>query len=263
MPYIRKVKRVVRRVAKKGLRLAKRRYYRGNKLNVRQIGKDVAMLKAMVNAEKKRITVSNNAVLLGQVNANNSGHILFDITPVIAQGTDYNQRTGASVKWHSSYFDMNFVGQASMTSGMKIQIQIVKVVGQVYSPISGVLDKFVLPTRFLSGTNDIYDVNSDRQPDYFKQFRVLRTLTTYIKPDTISGETALRRIKFGVKYPNHHIKNEFGTATLADGQVFMMITADRGNSSSTACTLTDPVPIKTAQTGVSMAYELTHYYYDN
>lgn len=253
--------------AKKFLRKArgaviKRYFNKGYNPKVSRIVRDVAMLKSMVNAEKKRIDVpQTTGQAIGQISTNSSGHYLLDLTPVVAQGTGYNQKTGNSFKWHSSFLDFQFIQQVNQISRMRLKIQIVKVIGLPYSTISNVMGKFIEPTAFVTG-GTIYDYNSPRNPDYFKNFQVLRTAYATIQPDQITGDSQIKRLKLGLKLRDHHVKTDLNTTTLTEGQVFLLITADQGNCGGTTSTLGN-VPQVALSTGCLMNYEFTHYYYDN
>ena len=98
--------------------------------NLTKLAKDINMVKAMVNAEKKRVVLSNNNQAVGQVaNATGSGHFLLDITPNPTQGTGFSNKTGSSIKLHSSHFDFQLFGQTNNVSGIKVKVYIVKVTG--------------------------------------------------------------------------------------------------------------------------------------
>lgn len=227
-----------------------------------KLAADVLSLKSMVNAEKKRLEVpQTTAQAVGQISTNSSGHFLLDFTPVIAQGTGYNQRTGNSVKWHSSFLDLQFIQQVNQISRMRFKIQLVKVVGLPYSTMSNVMGKFIEPTAFVTG-GTIYDYNSPRNPDYFRDFVVLRTVYATMKADSTTGDSAIVRKKIGIKFKDHHIKTDLNTSTLTQGQVFLLITCDQGNCGGSVSTLTN-VAQTAASTGALLNYEFTHYYYDN
>lgn len=225
-----------------------------------KLAADINILKSMINSEKKRITVANNNLGIGQVANNNSGHFLLDITPNPTQGSGFNQKTGSSIKLHATHFDFQFSGQTNTVSGIKIRIDIIKVIGQPFSTVSDILGKFVVPNSFLSGS--IYDINSNRDPDYFRNFRILKTKYVYLQPDQTTGDIVVKQCSLGLKYKNHHVRNNDNDPTLSQGQILLMIRADRGNSGGSVSTITG-IPITQAATGATFAYEYTHYFYDN
>lgn len=256
-------KRVAKKVFRKARGAVIKRYFnKGYQPKVQRIIKDVAMLKSMVNAEKKRINVTQTSYqTVAQVNANNSGHYLLDLTPQPAQGVGYNQKTGNSFKWHSSFLTFQFSGQSNNISGLRMKIEVVKVVGQPFSNMQDVMGKYINATNFLSGT--IYDINSKRDPDYYKNFRVIARRYVHLLPDQITGDIPVRYFDFGFKLKDHHVKVDDNGPTVSQGQVFLLITADSGNGNSTTASTTTGAPITAAATGAVFLYDHTHYYYDN
>lgn len=259
-------KRYVKKVAKKVGRAVKSRYFSGkgySKPKIGQMVKDISMIKGMLNTEKKRVTQTSgtDTFLLGQVNFNNSGHWLADITPNPQQGVGVENKTGNSIKVVGSHFDFQFWAQHAMISGQRIKIQVIQVLGQPFSTVTDILGKFITPTAFVTG-GTIYDINSDRDQDYYKNFRVLLTKYAYLKPDDMSGETSVARVKFGMKY-NMHIRNNNNDPTLSSGQLIMLITADRGNCNSANNSGLGGVPVIPANTGSVFRFENVHYFVDN
>nr|UOF76869.1 capsid protein [Cressdnaviricota sp.] len=227
-----------------------------------KLATDVLRLKSMVNAEKKRLEVNPTSTFnVAQVNGNNSGHFLIDLTPNVSQGIGFNNKIGNSIKWHSSFLDMQFSTQNANISGQTLKIEIVKVVGQPFTTVSDVLGRYIEPTAFIGG-GTIYDLHSPRDPDYFKNYVVLHRRYVKIPEDSISSQMQVKRIQIGLKLKNHHVRTNDNDPTLTMGQVFMIITADQGNfSTSTASTLA--VPTQAVSTGVDIRYQFVHYFYDN
>lgn len=232
-----------------------------------RLASQVKTIMGMLNTEKKRLTqVNSSTQSVGQVNINNSGHWLIDITPNPAQGVGFEQKTGNSIKVVGSHFDFQFYGQANCVNGCKLKIQVVKVLGQPYNTVSDVMGKFIQNNKFITGAGGtgIYDLNSDRDQDYFKNYRVVLTKTVWIKNDDISGEINMKRIKFGTKYgKGFHVRNNDNLPDLSSGQIFMLITADRGNANGATASTLSKVPVQGAATGVWFDYENVHYFVDN
>lgn len=258
-------RKYAKRVAKKVGRVVKRRYFKGKGYSRPKIGqmvKDVAMLKKMVNAEKKRVvTTVQNATVAQLANATGSGHYIFDATPQPTQGTGYQNKTGNSIKWHSSHYDWQFFGQTNCISGIKLKIEWVKVVGLPYSTVNDIFGKYILPNPFMTGST-IYDVNSNRDPDYFKNFVVLKRQYITLRPDQITGDISQVQKSVGFKLRNHHVRTNDNDPTLTMGQVFCIVTADRGNWGTVGSTVTGG-STNGAQTGAIFSFIRTDYFYDN
>lgn len=263
------MRKFIRKVAKKAGRAVKRRYFKGkgfSKPNVGRMVKDVAFLKSIVNAEKKRLQVASTTrqVVAQVAGASSSGQYMLDITPTPTQGVSYNQRTGNSIKWHSSFINFQFTHQAATSAPVTLLIQIVKVVGEPYATLNpNALEDYLMPNPFCPSST-VYDLYAPRNPNSFKTFRVLRSKKVHVKCDQISGQPMLASVNCGLKLRNHHVKWQNDNTTLASGQVFIIIRANTGNSDNTTTwTGGEGVYITTPTTGIQFNYQYQHYYYDN
>lgn len=258
---------------KKQLRQAGRNVYKATglvnpikkgKVSTSRLIKDVAMLKSIINSEKFRLETEGESINLGQVNVNNSGHYVADFTPIPAQGDGYNNRQGNSFKWHSSHYSFFFQRLGNSVGPMKLKIQLIKIIGEAYSNPANILGKFIEPNRWVDG-GTVYDMASDRKPEYFKQYRVLRTKVVSFPAVDYTGQSgAVQKIvNFGLKLKSHHVKFNNNSNTLADGQVICLITCDTGNASTSTASTLDDISNQGASTGLRMAYNRLDYYYDN
>lgn len=231
---------------------------------VPRLMKDVMRLKTIINSEKKRIEVTGEGIPIGQVNGNNSGHYVADWTPLPSQGTGFNGRDGNSIKWHSSHYSFLFRRQPAAVGPCRIQIQLIKIIGEAYTSASNILGRFIEPDRWITG-GTIYDTASDRKPEYFKQYRVLRTKNVYFRDAAYSGQSSAvqRIVNFGMVLKNHHVKWNNNSNTLADGQVICLITMDTGNGNVTTASTLDDIQNTAINTGVTMSFNRLDYYYDN
>lgn len=225
----------------------------------------VAGLVAMVNAEKKQYNIANSAVNVGQVNANVSGFYAFDMTPLPAQGTTASTRNGNSIKLHSSFLKFQIFQQAGTSSPVKFKIYICAIKGNSVSV--GTFPSTVLnPNTFVTGAN-IYDLNSDFDPDYFPTFRIVKTVTGIVKPDNITSQTIVQNLKIPLKYnggKGHHVRFPDDASTSAsNGQLVCFIVCDTGNMSGTTVSTLSGVFNTAINTGVRVNYNIQHYYYDN
>lgn len=234
---------------------------------VPKLVRDVTRLASMVNAEKKRyVQASSTDNFIAQLNGNSSGHFLLDVTPNISQGVGYNQKTGNSFKWHSFHSDLQFTSQGSCISGIKCRIQLIQIVGQPLTTVSDMMGKYIIQNQFIyngASLATIYDSNSPRDPDYFKNYRVLKTKYVYLKNDDITGETAVKQLSLGLKLKNFHVRTNDNDPTLSMGQIVMLVTADRGNLSGGTTSTLSGVPIQGTSTGCTFRFINTSYFYDN
>lgn len=267
MKYSRKLSTYAKKGAKAVGKAIKGRYFKGKgytRPRINNMMNDIKLLKSMVNAEKHRqIYYSSTANTISQVYGNANGYWSGDITPNIGQGTGVSQRVGGSIKWHSAHWDFQFVHQINTQAPVNIKIMLIKVNGVAQSNVANMVQTMFNNNPFIqSGT--IWDFNSSRNQDQFKNYKILKQKIVRMAPDNYSGIPMIKNIKFGYKFKNHHCRWAGDTSTLTEGQVIMVMFADNGNASpSTACTIVNGVPVKTVLTGVDFQYIQTHYYYDN
>lgn len=276
-------RRVAKRVAKKAYRAvkraAKKRYVTktGKGLRVGRIIKDVAMLKKMVNAEKKNLqykSVASSPPSVAQVNGNASGHYILDITPVPSEGSASFQRNGVSIKWHSSYLEFMFQKNVSGGQAQTFIIEVWKINNQPYTQtqlqngtfISDLFEPNGYVTTSAGGSVNIYDMVASRDQDTFKNFKRVGYKRVYFPMTQVSGMPMNKLVKMPLKF-GHHVKFQGyqtgDTNIVTSGQVILTIRADNGNmSTSTACTNLG-VPVTAVNTGALFQWSHTHYYYDN
>lgn len=236
------------------------------KVSTARLIKDVAILKGIINSEKFKIeSLVFNDQAIGQVNGNASGHQIFDITPAPTQGDGYSNRQGNSIKWVSSHFSFFFQKQNNNNWPCTVKIQIIKIEGEPYqTPSNGILGKFIEPNRWVN-TGTVYDTSSDRKPEYFKNYKVLRTKTIRFGASQYAGQTVnvQKIINFGLKLPSHHVKWNGNSTTLSQGQVLMLVTMDTGNCSTSTVSTLDSIANTAINTGLIMNCNKADYYYDN
>lgn len=264
MPYFKK-KNLGKALVKKVKEVTGNRYGRGAKQllikGVPQLTKDVLMLKKMVNAEKKRLSVATSNTAFGQLNFNTSAYIATDITPVMSQGTTSNTRNGASIKLSSGYLKFQVYHQSSTTQPVKFKVIIAKVKGIPEPTMSTFLQQCWVPNQFLSSS--IYDFNSQPNPDYFRAYKIIRSKTITVPADQITGVNMIRDFAIPLKFKNHHIRFNGDTNTVAAGQIVMWVLADCGNISSGSASTVTPIAVSGTSTGLIMNTNFQWYYYDN
>lgn len=246
------IKRARRAYKKSGLKktyrkvrnMAKKRY--SNRSN---IAKDVAMLKSLVNVEKKRVdkTISVPQVF-GQRNGSADGFHCNVITPVIPQGLTGSTRNGNSVKLTSGVLDFAIYQQGNTINNLKIKLWILCRPDNAggYSAVN-TADQFLEPNKF-STFRDFY---SNRDPEYFSEFRVIKSMTMELKQDSISSATQYIQKKVPLRF-NHHLKyNQDGSTQTTKNEFYILATASEGNVDASFAT------------GCAIQYNMRWYYTDN
>ena len=230
-----------------------------------KMAQDVAKLAMMINAEKKVFNQSYPVYSVGQVNANGTGALIYDVTPLMAQGVTLSTRNGASVKLHSALYQFQFTQQASLTINQKIIIEFWKTKGTTL-PQADCLAK-VYDTATFSG---VIDTNSPRYQDNFNDFQLIRRVSKMLPADSISTDATVITFDVPIKFnrgKGHHIRltqniSQNPTSDVLNGQIFMIVRASVGNS-STSTVSTQNVPLKLINSGADMRFAYRTWFYDN
>lgn len=219
---------------------------------------NVAKVARLMNVEKKRSLITATSQIIGQLNANNGDQYSADMTPVPAQGIGYNQHTGSSVKIVSFHMTMQFWSQSAYNHSTKVIIEFFKIRGASQVPATFVTDYFT-PNPSLSV--NIIDFESNKDPDYFGQARLLCRKVITVPAPQFAGEIMQKQVTIGRKKLSHHVRYDQNTTTIDDGQIIMVMRADSGNS-GTISTVTG-APVLAANTGLNFNYNMLWYYVDN
>lgn len=238
--------RVVKKVIRKGYKMAKKRYInkKGN-FRLSRLAKDVAMVKRVINVEKKRNASAYTGVV-GQVNGAGGGAAMIDITPTISQGVAVNERTGNSVKLTGCYIQGQFLQQGNTLDSNKFSVEIwCHKNKEVPMSLASTGTEIYNPSPF-SGQIDLV---SQRSQDYFSDYVCIKKQLVYVKGDQYSTTNIVRNATFNMPVKlNRHLRwNNSGT--LIQGQLFMIIRAQNGN-----CSLTTASTANIAHQGVATGY---------
>lgn len=265
--YIRLANRLLRRGARAAGRAIKRRYvHKKGGLKIKQIVKDVSMLKSMVNAEKKRYDIAGETPL-GQLNgATGQGLFVTDLTPVPQEGVTSTTRTGNSIRLHSAFFKAQFWHMASTTAPITGQLIFMRVWGPPVSNLTTFVNQIFNLNPFVlnAGSPAIVDLNSDQNPDYMRQYKIIKRKRFHIPIDSYAGVNVIKTISVGLKFPKWHVRYQTdGGAVPTEGQLLMIALVDSGNISGTTASTLSNVPVSGTSTGLNFAYNMYEYYYDN
>lgn len=257
-------------LVKRAKRAVKKRYTskRGG-VKVGKMAKDIMYLKSVLNPEKKRIggnsLADGGALVVGQVNGNADGYFSMSGHPVMSQGTGVGERTGSSIKLHSSIWQFNFTQQTSASVPQKLILEIWQITDQAYSSASTFFTTKWDVNPFV-GTPFVRDYNAQYDPDYYTMGKCIARRYITVKEDSVSGQKQQTCIKVPIKYnkgQGHHVRYVGDTNAVASGQLIMIIRSNRGNcSTATACTMTGVTDVS-INTGTEIQYNVVHYYYDN
>lgn len=254
---IRRNKAYGKKLWKKAGKAIKKRYVRKGGLG--RLVKDVAMVKRMINSEKKFVNATRT-FNVGQCNVNaDSAWYATDITPLPSQGYTQTNRMGASFKVCSMVFRGQIQQMTGLNTDFKLKMFIIKTVGQTQTVDSTLVGKFLLPDALSTMT----DYNSLRNPDQYHNFRIIKTKTIFLKNDSLSSQNQLKDFQINLRL-NHHVRFDANSNTVIDqGQLWLLVVADTGNiDGSTASTLSN-VYNKAVSTGATGLLHIRAYFYDN
>jgi len=244
-----KPKRYVKKVAKKVYALAKKRYVKKGAPNMRNIVNDVKMLKHLVNVEKKR---SDITVIIqqpfGRANASADGAYHAIISPTIIQGVSGDERVGNSIKLVSGCLDVSIEQQVNAVNSIRMKLWIICRPENAggYSA-STTLNQFLEINPFTS-RRDYY---SNRDPEYFSEFRVIKCLDLMLKQDQITSGMARIQKKIPLTLNHHQKFNTDGSSTSTKNQFYLIVTASDGEMASPSLS------------GAQIQYNMRWYYTDN
>lgn len=251
MAFIRGARRAykksgLRKTYRKVRNMAKKRYSnRGN------IAKDVAMLKSLVNVEKKRSDITVIVPqLFAQRNTNSGGNVdafySAIISPTVIQGVTGDTRTGNSIKLTSGCLDLQIAQGGNTSNNLKIKLWIVCRPDNASGYSASVTANQLLEVNPFSSRRDFY---SNRDPEYFHEFRVVKAMTLDLKQDSITSGITYIQKKVPLKF-NHHLKyNQDGSSITTKNQFYLIATCSDGDTN--------------LATGATIVYNMRWYFTDN
>jgi len=247
----------IRKVAKYGARKIYNRYSTGG---MGQVVKDVAMLKGLINTEKKYLDASYSNTV-GQCLGNSRGDNFQDITPIPTQNVTYNGRTGQSIKLVSATIQLIINNQATQRVKQKIRFDIYYIKGDPKT-ITGMNNELYDPNPLTT----IVDYMSNRNPNNFSDFKKICSRVVYYPEEPHSGSGAAARqktLKINLKL-NHHLRFDKNTNTLISGQIYIHAVTETGNCSlATAVTTLPYIQNTVINTGFTVNMWTRFYYVDN
>jgi len=247
MAYVKKAKRVARRVARGVYKGAKRRYVTKGGANIKNILSDVKLLKSLVNIEKKRVDVTQSLFSIGQFNGvSNSGGTCLNITPIIAQGITGSTRNGNSIKLISGCLDLNILQMASAINQMKIRYQIyVRPDNTINMNGATAYGNIYEPNPF----STVIDFYSARDPEHFQAFKLVKSGVITLSQDQITSGQANTQLRIPLKF-NHHLKYNTNSSTdTTKNQFYIAFTCSSGDVA--------------LSTGAQFQYNMRWYFTDN
>lgn len=238
--------------------LAKKRYTnKAGGIKLKQVGKDIMMLKRIVNVEKKFLKTTHAAeTAVGQVQANTTGALILDITPKPAQGIGVNQFTGHSFKLTGVHYEMQLKQQGALNVDSYYTFEIFAVVGTP-DTTANILSKLFDTSTFTS----IIDSYSARNQDSYSDFRLIKRWVMKMPSDQVDGTNIVTTKQFALRLDKHIRCNSAGVTS--NGQMIMVVRGNYGNCSTATDSTLSNLGTSTANTGVKLNFASKYWYVDN
>lgn len=258
--------------AKKFIRKAKKATWnvRSVASKVGSVIKTVGMLKSLMNVEKKYIlspTISSQAI--GQTSTNADAVYIQDVTPLIPVGAGQGERTGSSIKMTSFRFRCQIQAMKELLSKQKVVVEFYRSNGPS-QPIAGTGGATVVQQLYNADSiSGLYDYFATRNTDYYANFKLIKRFhaTVYpaqLEPSTTAPDLQPRLVDIigNVKY-NHHIRYNYNSTDVAEGQLFMVVRCDTGNTGSGPSTGVPNIVNVQPNSGSFMSANFFWHYIDN
>jgi len=244
--YFKKAGAFVGRAAVGAAKGIRKRYVKKRQPRMVNIIKDLAMLKHLVNVEKKRYDVTFTTQTVAQNAGAISGAYMLNITPSPNEGVTGGTRIGLSIKLVSCCIDMKFAQQANNVNDMKLRYYIVcRPDSSITYSGTQTRDQLLEPNPF-SGVVDYW---SNRDPEYFTAFKIIKTGVINLKQDQITSGQSIVQKKIPLKL-NHHLKFPNDNSSVSTKNNFwLVVTGSSGDTGTTS--------------GATMDYNARWYYTDN
>ena len=148
------------------------------------------MLKSVINSEVKRTGDGARMVqsFVGQILGTSSGHYIDDLSPsFIAQGNNYDQRSGNSIKLKSFMITGQLVQQSAANQKIRVSVEMWMRKRDTVGTAAAILEIYQ-PNPFVTGGSPVIDFNSQREPDYYSDWVCLRKKQVTVVSDTVSPQ---------------------------------------------------------------------------
>lgn len=205
---------------------------------VGSVVKTVGMLKGLINAEKKYIlSPTVTSVPVGQTAGNADAVYIQDVTPLVPIGAGQSERTGSSIKMTTCRFRCQIQAMKALLSKQRVTIELYRSTGAA-QPIAGVGGLPVTGQLYnadsITGLTDYF---ATRNTDFYHNFKLIKRWTRTVYPAQLDPSATAPDLQprfadviANFKYP-HHIRYNYNSTDIAQGQIFMVVRCDTGNTS--------------------------------
>jgi len=219
-----------------------------------RLTKDVAMMKRLINVEKKHHAQHiPDQLQFAQGNTlaytAPGGYYVANVTPQIPQGITATTRNGNSVKATGCCFEFEVTGDTALVNSLGYKIHIVRKKDNQSGMTPSTAGPLIWNTNPFSPSGNSIDTFSNRDIDNMKNFQIVKTIQGRLEPDSITGQIARRQHRVPLKL-NHHFRYDSGVTGLPiDNNYFLYVVADSG--------------VQSLNTGGLFRYNVRFFYTDN
>lgn len=214
--------------------------------------------------EKKRIqgTLSGDNPL-GQCIGNAPGNLAYDITPQCTQGSAVNTRISNKISLTGMFFSIQLRQQAAATQPVRVDLYIIRLLGDNTQTAIDFSRTMVQRNDFVTGA-DIWDVYSQKNIDYSRNYQIIRKKKIYIKPDQLTGQQMPTVLTFGHKFKTPHVIRYSGASAsdFESGRILMCAYSSSGNSSDVTASSLVGIPSIAVSTGQLLSYSIKYFFTD-
>jgi hypothetical protein len=261
----RKAKQATKAVGKRYGVSYGRRGVRASKNSFSKLAKDVMMIKASLNVEKKyKDTLEEDAGSVGQVNVNADGRYAVNVTPVIGQGVGESQRVGNSIKATGLVLKFNMIKQNQAEGNRRLCIRLVRSVGGATTP-SDAHEQILDLNPFVP----VRDYNSNLDYTQFKdgKLKVIATKNVYFPQNggdsmNLPNEAMTKSVTMAVKLNEVLRYGDNSDNTPENVKYFLIITCDNGNAGGTASSILG-VTVPDSNSAIDFKLHSRFWYVDN
>ena len=207
-----------------------------------KLAADLEMVKSRLNVEKKEVRSDVITTAIGQVDGNDDGAYVADLTQAINQGIGETQRIGNSLKVTGMSMPIQIQAQNGHYSGMKIRMTLLRVRSADNGTTGTEAFNKVWETNPLTGVRD-YNAPRAYRNSKTDGISVVRTMTCYLKPSEIgNGDlrySSLATKRFSVKLNDVWRYTENSDTLPAGLKYYLVFQCDTGNLNDTTASTLD------------------------
>lgn len=234
--------------------------------------KSIAYAVNKINSEKKEFNNFYQDVNIGQIAVSpagvvGSGHWLVSdfLTPNVLTGTSSSTRVGNEISITGIYATYQFRQQANATQ--KISGKIYYITPKLSSMVSTMNVENILNPNYLLasvGNGSVYDLQSTFNNNYTGGYKILGSKRFSVSSDLASlSQRMVKQIGFGMKFKTPHKIRYNSANSVTQGQIYVLLVLDSGNSSIYAPTSTTGLAVTDTVSGLTMNTFCKVFYTDN